>query len=132
MIPRACLLRTALWAAAVSLIAAAPTDSRSTIQSTQNAGDVVSEQTYVPEPLSANLTYSDVTRRAGNFYLRVMPLGASITEGVASSDGNGYRKWLRDTLRYNGWQVNMVGSKQNGNMKDKASQPFFLSHNSGC
>ncbi|KAL1595344.1 hypothetical protein SLS60_010035 [Paraconiothyrium brasiliense] len=59
---------------------------------------------------------------AKDFYLRIMPLGASITEGVRSSDGNGYRKYLRDQLRWKGWRVNMVGSKQNGNMADKDNE----------
>lgn len=54
---------------------------------------------------------------AGNFYLRIMPLGASITRG--SNDhpdlrGRGYRKFLRDKLRILGWKVNMVGSFRNG------------------
>lgn len=52
-----------------------------------------------------------------------MPLGASITQGVASTDGNGYRKWLRSQLRFKGWKVNMVGSKLDGDMADKASPP---------
>ena len=59
---------------------------------------------------------------AKDFYLRIMPLGASITEGVRSSDGNGYRKYIRDQLRWKGWRVNMVGSKQNGNMADKDNE----------
>ncbi|SPO07252.1 uncharacterized protein DNG_09946 [Cephalotrichum gorgonifer] len=68
---------------------------------------------HTTDPLSA------ISRRdAQDFYLRVMPLGASITEGVASSDKNGYRKWLRSQLRWKGWKVNMVGSKHNGDMKD--------------
>lgn len=53
------------------------------------------------------------------FYLRIMPLGASITQGIASTDGNGYRKHIRDQLRYVGWKVNMVGSKQDGAMADR-------------
>jgi hypothetical protein len=52
------------------------------------------------------------------FLLRVMPLGASITVGYQSSDGNGYRKPLREQLRYAGWEVDMVGSLTNGTMKD--------------
>ncbi|KAM0209842.1 hypothetical protein ACHAQD_011019 [Fusarium lateritium] len=51
--------------------------------------------------------------------LRIMPLGASIVTGVGSSTGNGFRKPLRDQLRFKGWLVNMVGSKQNGNMVDR-------------
>ena len=50
---------------------------------------------------------STVARRdAKDFFLRVMPLGASITQGVHSSDNNGYRKWLRQQLRFKGWNVN--------------------------
>ncbi|KAI1149546.1 hypothetical protein F4825DRAFT_49431 [Nemania diffusa] len=59
---------------------------------------------------------------AQDFYLRVMPLGASITEGVESSDGNGYRKWLRQQLRFHGWKVNMVGSKNDGTMADNDNE----------
>ncbi|KAL9572343.1 hypothetical protein ACKAV7_003544 [Fusarium commune] len=51
--------------------------------------------------------------------LRIMPLGASIVSGVGSSTGNGFRKPLRDQLRFKGWLVDMVGSKQNGNMTDR-------------
>ena len=70
------------------------------------------------------LSRRDLSRRAAqDFYLRVMPLGASITQGIASSDGNGYREWLRSQLRYEGWKVNMVGSKMDGTMADKASLP---------
>lgn len=68
------------------------------------------------------------SRAAQDFYLRLMPLGASITQGVQSSDGNGFRKLLRQQLRWKGWKVNMVGTKQNGNMVDnvrerKSSEP---------
>ncbi|KAL2820693.1 SGNH hydrolase-type esterase domain-containing protein [Aspergillus granulosus] len=53
-----------------------------------------------------------------NIPLRILPLGASITYGVHSSDGNGYRRPLRDQLRSDGWEVNMVGSQSHGNMRD--------------
>lgn len=66
-----------------------------------------------------NETSTVIARAGQDFYLRIMPLGASITEGVQSTDGNGYRKWLRQQLRWKGWKVNMVGSKQNGNMADR-------------
>jgi hypothetical protein len=62
----------------------------------------------------------------GEFYLRIMPLGASITQGIASTDGNGYRKHIRDQLRYVGWLVNMVGSKQDGSMADRVCIFFSL------
>jgi hypothetical protein len=57
-------------------------------------------------------------RAAKDFYLRILPLGASIVQGLQSSDGNGFRKLLRQQLRWKGWKVNMVGSKQNGDMND--------------
>ncbi|CZR48139.1 uncharacterized protein FPRO_12749 [Fusarium proliferatum ET1] len=63
-----------------------------------------------------------LSSRADDFYLRVMPLGASITQGYLSTDNNGYRKWLRSQLRYKGWKVNMVGSKQNGDMTDRDNE----------
>ena len=65
--------------------------------------------------------YGDLARRADDFYLRIMPLGASITYGLVSSDGNGYRKALRDQLRFDGWKVNMVGSLFGGTMNDSVS-----------
>ncbi|KAK3940332.1 hypothetical protein QBC46DRAFT_408436, partial [Diplogelasinospora grovesii] len=44
-----------------------------------------------------------------------MPLGASVTFGVGSTTGDSYRKDLRDTLVASRHQVNMVGSRKNGN-----------------
>lgn len=38
-------------------------------------------------------------RAAKDFYLRIMPLGASIVQGVSSSDEAGFRKLLRQQLR---------------------------------
>ena len=61
--------------------------------------------------------------RGGSFYLRILPLGASITYGYMSSDGNGYRKALRDRLRFDGWNVNMVGSRSGGTMNDRVCLP---------
>ena len=60
----------------------------------------------------------NVRRDTDKVSLRILPLGASITWGYLSSDGNGYRKPLRDQLRFEGWEVDMVGSKSNGDMKD--------------
>ncbi|KAL2799684.1 SGNH hydrolase-type esterase domain-containing protein [Aspergillus keveii] len=57
-------------------------------------------------------------RQYPNIPLRILPLGASITYGVHSSDGNGYRRRLKDQLRSEGWEVNMVGSQNSGNMRD--------------
>lgn len=66
---------------------------------------------------------SDVLlQRRDGAVLRIMPLGASITAGdydpPDDKSENGYRKPLRDHLRANGWQVNMVGQFQRGTMSD--------------
>lgn len=67
------------------------------------------------------------SKRAGDFYLRLMPLGASITKGDPAQPDvdtakNGYRKPLRDRLRADGWEVNMVGSVGDyGTMNDRVS-----------
>ncbi|KAI1344689.1 SGNH hydrolase-type esterase domain-containing protein [Xylariaceae sp. FL0016] len=68
------------------------------------------------------------TSIAGGIPLRVMPLGASITFGLKSTDGNGYRKVLRDDLTAAGNLVNMVGSHPNGTMLDNDSEgwPSFI------
>ncbi|KAH8911596.1 SGNH hydrolase [Coniochaeta sp. PMI_546] len=54
--------------------------------------------------------------------LRIMPLGASITWGQASSDGNGYRGVLRTILTSGGNIVNMVGSQHHGSMADNDNE----------
>ncbi|KAJ5677260.1 uncharacterized protein N7477_002893 [Penicillium maclennaniae] len=59
---------------------------------------------------------STIQTREDKFLLRIMPLGASITLGYKSTDGNGYREHIRQQLRYEGWEVDMVGSKMNGTM----------------
>ncbi|KAL1998767.1 hypothetical protein VTN02DRAFT_5599 [Thermoascus thermophilus] len=51
-----------------------------------------------------------------------MPLGASITYGFRSTDGNGYRNHLRERLRSEGWKVNMVGSVKAGTMYDNDNE----------
>ncbi|KFY17830.1 hypothetical protein V492_00359 [Pseudogymnoascus sp. VKM F-4246] len=77
-----------------------------------------------------NLGYSNVTRvfpefaqatekRQNRVALRILPFGASIMSGVGSSTNDGLRKYLRDALRLDGWEVNMVGSLSSGEMKDK-------------
>ena len=54
--------------------------------------------------------------------LRIMPLGASITMGFQSTDGNGYRKTLKDELTAQGQIVNMIGSRSDGNMYDNQDE----------
>ncbi|KAE8390395.1 hypothetical protein BDV23DRAFT_193793 [Aspergillus alliaceus] len=61
-------------------------------------------------------------RDAKPFALRIMPLGASITMGLKSSDSNGYRIWIREQLRHAGWEVNMVGSRKDGTMRDNDNE----------
>lgn len=51
-----------------------------------------------------------------------MPLGASITWGQASSDGNGYRSTLHTTLTSAGNPVAMVGTQHHGTMSDNANE----------
>jgi lysophospholipase L1-like esterase len=54
--------------------------------------------------------------------LRIMPLGASITWGQASSDGNGYRGALRTMLTAAGNPVSMVGTQHHGSMADNDNE----------
>lgn len=51
-----------------------------------------------------------------------MPLGASITYGQESSDGNGYRARLKTLLEEDDYPVRFVGSRHNGTMSDNASE----------
>lgn len=58
---------------------------------------------------------------ADDMELRIMPLGASITFGLKSSDGNGYRDRLQDLLIKSGTRnVEYVGSRRSGNMANNA------------
>lgn len=59
---------------------------------------------------------------ASNIPLRILPLGASITFGVKSSDGNGYRAVLRKALVDDGNPVNFVGNQKNGTMRDNENE----------
>ncbi|KAF7531462.1 hypothetical protein G7054_g8866 [Neopestalotiopsis clavispora] len=88
-------------------------------------GGHIREDELVPSHnLTGTVSYVDVhpdllrRQTAGSVPLRILPLGASIVYGYGSSDQNGFRKKLRDQLRYKGWEVNMVGSKRNGDMVD--------------
>lgn len=53
---------------------------------------------------------------AGSDTLRILCLGASITYGYESTDGNGYRYGLRGALVSGGNKVNMIGSLTHGTM----------------
>ena len=52
----------------------------------------------------------------GGTKLRVLPLGDSITVGVQSSDGNGYRLGLQQNLA--GSKLQFVGDLRNGSMRN--------------
>ncbi|GKU19782.1 unnamed protein product [Fusarium langsethiae] len=83
------------------------------------SGQYSDYQTEFHENALASNHVGLTTRQNAKPELRILPLGASIVSGVGSSTKNGFRKPLRDQLRYKGWLVNMVGSKQNGDMKDR-------------
>ncbi|KAJ7469649.1 lipolytic enzyme, partial [Mycena latifolia] len=55
---------------------------------------------------------------------RIMPLGASITFGVGSSHGNGYRDDLYNLLAADGNTVNMVGSQKGGDFFDPDNEGY--------
>ncbi|KAJ7661664.1 lipolytic enzyme [Mycena rosella] len=55
---------------------------------------------------------------------RIMPLGASITFGVGSTDGNGYRGDLYTLLANDGNVVNMVGSQKGGDFIDPDNEGY--------
>ncbi|KAJ5732947.1 hypothetical protein N7533_013394 [Penicillium manginii] len=48
-----------------------------------------------------------------------MPLGGSVTQGVGSSTGAGYRRPLLEMLQEHGFDVQMVGSRKTGSMLNK-------------
>ncbi|KAL5401076.1 hypothetical protein PMIN03_011830 [Paraphaeosphaeria minitans] len=54
--------------------------------------------------------------------LRILPLGASITYGQGSINGNGYRKYLEQMLQHAGLVVDMVGTVSAGKMKDNQNE----------
>ncbi|RYO88668.1 hypothetical protein DL766_005925 [Monosporascus sp. MC13-8B] len=56
--------------------------------------------------------------------LRISPLGASVTWGTGSTDGNGHRGPLCASLVGAGYTVNMVGFTLNGAMKDNENDGY--------
>ncbi|RYP53658.1 hypothetical protein DL769_010479 [Monosporascus sp. CRB-8-3] len=52
--------------------------------------------------------------------LRIQPLGGSITKGSGSSDGNGYRRPLREMLADIAADIDMIGSLADGTMEDSS------------
>ena len=89
------------------------------------AGPVATNSLSAETSIVPALDYA-LDRRAdpGDFYLRIMPLGASIIAGDYSPpEKNGYRKFTRDKLRSDGWKVNMVGNFNQGSMSDNVRVP---------
>jgi hypothetical protein len=50
-------------------------------------------------------------QKASPEWLRILPLGASITKGAKSTPEDGYRKSVREHMKNLGHNVNMVGSQ---------------------
>lgn len=67
----------------------------------------------------------DLQPRGQSQPLKIMPLGASITAGFKSEDGNGYRETLYNHLTSKKWNFEFVGSIDNGTMKNNVSHKSF-------
>lgn len=87
----------------------------STFVSTRSLPDPIPKSPILAD---RNVITTLQSRAEDPFLLRIMPLGASITNGYRSTEHNGYRDYLRQQLRYKGWDVEMVGSLRNGTMID--------------
>ncbi|KAI4157086.1 MAG: hypothetical protein L6R39_000800 [Caloplaca ligustica] len=74
------------------------------------------ERAFHPKTSGEDLIRDEIVDRIAEgpalsgFNLRILPLGASITAGFASSDGNGFRKVLYDTLKKTN-TVSFVGTQ---------------------
>lgn len=75
-------------------------------------------------PLSSEATTLTTGARAAVAAnsIKIMPLGASITYGTRSRDGNGYRQMLRQRLIAAGFKVDFVGSRRAGTMADPQNE----------
>lgn len=92
---------------------------------------VISVPSPIQEPHNFEVLEAEVkrheleSRALGGGTLRILCLGASITFGYLSSDGNGYRYGLRKRLVEDGNVVNMVGTLSSGNMADNQVSGFI-------
>lgn len=77
----------------------------------------------LPLEPDVELVEAGLERRSGTS-LRILCLGASITFGVGSTTGNGYRKDLRDLLEADGNSVHFVGTQSSGNMTNNANEGY--------
>lgn len=71
-----------------------------------------------PQENDSNYGPSALQARDTSIPLRILGVGASIMAGWGSANYNGGRKPLRDALRADGWDVDMVGSLTCGDMVD--------------
>lgn len=83
---------------------------------------LVYKQRDQPPPVQSHLVHPPPTTLiANNAPITIMPLGASITYGWLSTDGNGYREDLQGLFRRGGnTAVTFVGSRHNGTMPNNA------------
>ncbi|MFF4275630.1 ricin-type beta-trefoil lectin domain protein [Streptomyces sp. NPDC001536] len=79
---------------------------------------ILSLLTLVAATLGVTATGETSASAAPNTPLRVMPLGDSITWGVGSSTGNGYRGPLWNQLAADGHPLDFVGTVRGGSMSD--------------
>ncbi|WP_232791401.1 GDSL-type esterase/lipase family protein [Streptomyces capitiformicae] len=78
--------------------------------------------TLVAAALGVTATGVTPASAASDTPLRVMPLGDSITWGVGSSTGNGYRGPLWNRLAADGHPLDFVGTVRGGSMSDPDNQ----------
>jgi lysophospholipase L1-like esterase len=69
--------------------------------------------------------YLDHRSVASGTLLRILPLGASITYGLKSSDGNGYRLALLNKLKEAGNPVHFVGTQYGGSMENNQNEGYI-------
>ncbi|KAK3294427.1 carbohydrate esterase family 3 protein [Chaetomium fimeti] len=104
-------------AAPLAVVHGAPTFTTSTSTTATTTTDI---DITIGSSINISLNLTLTQPLGGGVPLRIMPLGASITYGTASSDGNGYRSVLRQLLVDGpGNKVNMVGTRQAGDMVDR-------------
>ncbi|CAI6039140.1 unnamed protein product [Clonostachys chloroleuca] len=66
--------------------------------------------------------HDQLVRPTSKTSLRLMPLGGSVTYGVGSSSGNGYREFLRAMLVAHGYDPVIVGSRKSGSMGNNENE----------
>ena len=73
---------------------------------------------FASNPHTQHLPVSHAATISNGVNLRILPLGDSITYGVGSSDGNGYRLALQNMLSGN--NIQYVGSQHSGSMANNS------------